>query len=971
MTWHKSILVSILLLFYIIVAPTAVANVSNGYVPVRNFTLNDYSANAQNWGCVQDSLGRIYVANGYGMLCHDGSVWRLSHLPNYTSVRSLLYDGATGRIYAGGSEEFGYFSSGSSSDGLTYTSLSDALGELHPGLTEVWKIVKADGKIWFQGDYHVFCYDKGSITTFNPGSRITRASGIGKTLYIALDDGRIIGIKDGKMRSLSGLEALSGLKITAMLPFESGKMLIGTSLDGLFVYDGHKAVEYDCDISDFLKKNQLFCASSRGDDYVFGTVNQGAVVENFSTGRIEYINKNVGLLNNTVLGTDFDQAGNLWLSLDYGLGYAVYNTPVWNITGVSGPIGAGYASLVWNNRIYLGTNQGLYAAPYPLESNPSPAKFTQLLQGQVWSIDRYGDTVFVGSDTGTYVSEGGERFTRIPGIGASTRIRMFRGRTDRAIALTYQGFYLLGRDSGVWSVIRHLDGYDDIPGDFVQDQYGDIWLAHWRKGVFRLRYNEKDGAFSQCRLFDRNTGLPDDKNTSLTLYRDHIIVSTQEGFYRFNAANEEMQPEQELASIFGRDVRGSLKNIGDSAIAVIGVHDISIAIPGADGKLRVDSTSLRNIGNKLIPGYTNLYLTPDGKMLLSGYEGFWSINPCRQTVATSHTRPFVSMITANSDSLVYLAPTVGTADRSGNLDITHDLNTLRFNFGYPDYTSLNGVEYSSYLEGYDDAPSDFSSEKSREYTKIPSGHYTFHLKSRNLRTGEISETAMKVTVRPPWYDTLYAWIIWILLAAAIIYGVYVAVSRRIASSKEALEKKKEEEYAALEMKAHHESMVKDMEITNLRVEHLEQDINHKSQELCDTVKNLIHKNEILQDISANLKHISDLLTTDMGLPAAQRKLAKIRQTIEHNLSHDNDWTKFSGNFDKVYTDFTKRLAELHPNLSIADKRLCCYIRMGLSSKEIAPLINISNKSVEMARYRVRKKIGIPPGGSLTSYLDSL
>lgn len=970
MTYFNTILTFIFLLSYVL--GCAVANASDGYVPVRNFTVSDYSGNAQNWGAVQDSLGRVYVANGYGMLCYDGGMWHLYHLPNYTSVRSLLYDKDTGRIYAGGSEEFGYFSSKSPDGALVYTSLSDKLDQLHPSLTEVWRIIKADGRIWFQGDYHFFGYDGQSLVTYDTKSRIAHSAEVGGRVYVALDNGGMLRMNNGRMQPVSGLDAIAGTKIVTMLPWEDeGKMLIGTSFDGLFIYDGNRAEKYTCDIDGFLKRNQLFCASSQGEDYVFGTVNHGAVVKNFTTGRVEYINKDVGLLNNTVLAADFDYAGNIWLSLDYGLGYAVYNTPVWSITGVSGPIGAGYASLVMGNRIYLGTNQGLFTARYPLESTPSPAKFEQLLRGQVWSINNYGNTIFVGSDAGAYVSEGGERFYKIDGLDGTTRIRLLNGSDDRALALTYHGFQLLGRINGRWTALGRLDGYDDIAADFVQDKFGDIWLAHWRKGVFRLRYNDKSATFGQCRLFDHDSGLPDDKNTSLVIYKERVVVSTQGGYYYFNAKNEDMRPDTEVADIFGGGIVGSFRALGDSVMAVIDSKGISMAVLGRNGKFNVDTTSLRNIGNKLIPGYTDLYRMPDGKMLLSGYEGFWCINPGHDVDRHPVTLPFVSSVTANGDSLVYRASVEVVSGELPRLEVSYNINNLRFNFGCADYCSPDGVEYSSYLEGYDNEPSDFTTEKSREYTKVPNGKYTFHLRSKNLHTGMINDASLEVVILPPWYKTIFANIMWVLLVILLSVGVYMLISRRITKSRKALEKRKEEEYAALEMQARHDSMVKDMEIATLRSEHLEQDIKHKSQELCDTTRNLIHKNEVLQDISEKLKYISELLASDMGHAAAQRKLAKIQQMIDYNLSHDNDWAQFAGSFDVVYSNFTKRLMELHPNLSISDKRLCCYIRMGLSSKEIAPLINISSKSVEMARYRVRKKLGLAVGDSLTNYLDAL
>lgn len=945
---------------------------SNGYVPVRNFSTTDYSANAQNWGCVQDSLGRVYVANGYGMLCFDGASWGLYHLPNYTSVRSLLYDGTTNRIYAGGSEEFGYFAP-TTNGRLEYTSLSKSLHHsMQPTLTEIWKIMKTGDKIWFQGDYHFFCYDKNTLTTYTTKSRITHSSGMGPSVFMALDNGHILHIFEEQIKPLKGLRAVAGLKITALLPFaNSTKMLIGTPFDGLFIYDGKTTRRYDCDINEFLIKNQLFCASAHGSNYVFGTVNRGAVVRNFDSGKVDYINKDMGLLNNTVLAADFDADGNLWLSLDFGLGYAIFDGPMRNLTGSSSPIGAGYASLIKDGQIYLGTNQGLYSARYPLEPNPAPTQFAQLIQGQIWSITQDGNTIFVGADAGAYVSEGGKQFHKVSGIDGTSRVRMLNGSTDRALAITYHGFHLLGKTNGQWTDLGRIGGYDDISADFIQDRFGDIWLPHWRKGVFRLRFNEKAGTFGQCRLFNKQTGLSDDKNTSLGQFNNRIIVSTESGFCYFNTMTEEMQPDHDINNIFGTSAKGSFRSLGDSVVALIDNQGMSLAKLNQDGKYTVDTVSLRNIGNKLIPGYTDVYLAPDGNLFLSGYDGFWQINLSHRPANPEVAMPFFSTVYANGDSLIYRAQNGSHADVPPVLKVPYEMNTLRFNFGYADFSNPDAVEFSSYLESYDDAPSEFSVAKSREYTKIPDGTYTLHLKSRDTQSRTIKASSLTIVVSPPWYRTTLAKIIWALLFAMLIVGAYIFVTKRIAISRQRLEKRKREEYSALEIKASHEAMLKDIEIANLQSERLEQDIKHKSQELSDTTKNLIQKNEVLQDIADKLKHVNELLSADLGRPAAQRIIGKIQQMIDDDLSHDNDWTRFSGNFDVVYANFTKHLMELHPNLSVADKRLCCYIRMGLSSKEIAPLINISYKSVEMARYRVRKKIGLAPGDSLTSYLNQL
>ena len=90
--------------------------------------------------------------------------------------------------------------------------------------------------------------------------------------------------------------------------------------------------------------------------------------------------------------------------------------------------------------------------------------------------------------------------------------------------------------------------------------------------------------------------------------------------------------------------------------------------------------------------------------------------------------------------------------------------------------------------------------------------------------------------------------------------------------------------------------------------------------------------------------------------------------IRDNISHDDDWKNFGHNFDAAYEDFTKRLTNLHPDLTITELRTCCYIKMGLSSKDIAPLFNISYRSVEMTRYRLRRKLNLERSENLSDYL---
>ena len=129
-----------------------------GNLQIRSFTPEIYNGASQNWAIAQDSIGRIYVGNPHGVLTFDGIRWNRIFPANYSTVRSLLYDNSSKRLYAGCSEDFGYFSPEASTGELTYTSLLASLGNEKPQFSEVWNILKGDSTVWFQTDNHIIEY---------------------------------------------------------------------------------------------------------------------------------------------------------------------------------------------------------------------------------------------------------------------------------------------------------------------------------------------------------------------------------------------------------------------------------------------------------------------------------------------------------------------------------------------------------------------------------------------------------------------------------------------------------------------------------------------------------------------------------------------------------------------------------------------------------------------------------------------
>lgn len=151
----------------------------------------------------------------------------------------------------------------------------------------------------------------------------------------------------------------------------------------------------------------------------------------------------------------------------------------------------------------------------------------------------------------------------------------------------------------------------------------------------------------------------------------------------------------------------------------------------------------------------------------------------------------------------------------------------------------------------------------------------------------------------------------------------------------------------------------EQELMRLRNEQLSQDVDSKSRELAVSTMSLNSKNELLAFIKEDLKKTAQSDTSN---------IKSVISTINKNITEEDSWKVFREAFDNVDKDFLKRVKQMHPSLTPNDLRLCAYLRMNLSSKEIAPLLNISVRSVEIKRYRLRKKMDLTHEQGLVEHI---
>jgi DNA-binding CsgD family transcriptional regulator len=243
------------------------------------------------------------------------------------------------------------------------------------------------------------------------------------------------------------------------------------------------------------------------------------------------------------------------------------------------------------------------------------------------------------------------------------------------------------------------------------------------------------------------------------------------------------------------------------------------------------------------------------------------------------------------------------------------------------------------------------------YTRLPVGKYIFKVRTLTANGNYSQPEQLTIIVRPAWYTTGWAVMMYFLAGTILLFGLLRFNRLRIERKHEQLRKIADE-------KREHEKQHSEQEIMRLQNEKLQAQISHKTMQLADSTMSVIKKNEVLIEIKNEL----DKQKEELGTRYPMRYLNRLTSLIERNISNDNDWEIFEALFDQAHENFFKRLKQAYPELTQSDLKLCAYLKLNLASKEIAPLLNISIRGVEIRRYRLRKRLGLPPDTNLSAFI---
>ena len=147
-------------------------------------------------------------------------------------------------------------------------------------------------------------------------------------------------------------------------------------------------------------------------------------------------------------------------------------------------------------------------------------------------------------------------------------------------------------------------------------------------------------------------------------------------------------------------------------------------------------------------------------------------------------------------------------------------------------------------------------------------------------------------------------------------------------------------------------------------QHLKQELNLKDKDLTNFALDIARKNNFGNQILEELKKLNE--TSNLG----NGKLKELIIKTSNHLQVSEDLETLQMNVEQVNQEFFGNLSRRFPNLTKKEKHLCALLRLNLSSRDIASIKSISVKSVEVSRYRLRKKLNLQSGEDLGGFLQT-
>ena len=885
---------------------------------VENYNKSNYQGDNQIWNVAQGNDKAMYFANNYYLLRYDGVKWEKYTLPNKTIIRSIMVDGD--KIYSGSYKEFGYWVRKEGK--MIYTSIS--IGNKvfdEKNNEEIWKIFKFNNKIYFQSFNGIFVFDGKVIKENKFDFLISYCFLVDNELLVASVEKGIYKMNDGHIEKVKGLTILENNVIHSIQKYQD-KTYFFTKKNGVYVLENRTLISWENPLNDVLKAANINVAQFiKNDKLVIGTANKGVYVLDLNNGSYKNINRNNVLMNNSILSIGQDKENDLWLGLDNGIAHIEVNSPISIFYDSSGILGSVYSVASTPKGYIMASNHGVF------KYEDKQFSLIPNTQGQAWNISKINSKYLIGHNEGTFVYDNG-LFYKLSTINGGWNLAK-SSINNSYLQATYSGVIIyndvanLKQNIVVKKILK--------PIKYVaQNRKNEIWAADNNRGLYRILYNDAYETISVDNVTQRSK-ISNDFSVKIFEFRNEILFLINKSWYTYNSITNKLEGNELFNTNF--------KNVSD--IVPIDENNFMVLQGGLlyhvyanDNQFIKNSIQEKYYKGKIINDNLKVFKNNDS-YLLNLDDGFISL----QLKYKNKSKTNIKIETFNDDLLV-----------ENKSKIKHN-SELRIHV-------ISGIYGARKPDLF------YKINRTKEFVPIKDGliilnnldsgsHDVTIYDNDGLHFNKVSN--FKFIVAKAWYFSFWMILMYLIVIGLILYLYYkwnkMKYIQKLKLQEEEL--KHQKKILEMELKAENELNVQEYEKHILELE-----VQSKSSEVAGKSLSIAKQSEMIENIQGILDSETDF----------NKLKSEIKKAIKINAVNKHEWETFETNLNQIHNEFIIKLSKKYPNLTSKDIKLCIYLKMNLSSKEIAPMMNITFRGVELHRYRLRKKLNLVQDENLSKFL---
>lgn len=751
---------------------------------IENFSPKDYKHENQNFSIIQDTTGVMYFGNLDGVMQFDGQSWRMMPFKGKPYLSIL----ENGRMFVGGYQSFGELIN-TSDFKMKYEPMSNTLWKAGYKFDHVVDMINFGNNLMILAPPHLFLVDSNMIVEHILSSE--------DNMKIFGQSEPLVLLKNGLFKiDLQEYDTIRCPcdkydKILNIIPFKDQYLIhYVNNVWKIFDKEMNYLKEFDNEAGELLSHNQfvtgIFLSSGM---FAFATENCGIVIVDKEGRFITHINQNNGLMDNDIYELFEDNQHNLWVAMNNGISLLNYPAVFTLFDKDYGIQGSVKDVVRFNDRLFVATSQGLYASPIneSLKVDCEAIGFVKIkgVNHQCRKFLIANDRLFVSSINGLYefVSDELVKHSKLFPINM-----IQSSKNEKHIyAATQEGLYVIDISDG-FKILGKFKNLDEVLRTVIETKDGDIWTGTNYNGVFHLDIQDEFSLDVPVKHYKESNGLPQDHRwIDVITTQSGILFSTYQGVFKFNTKSNSFVKHQIIDTIANRWYYPLIEDEQahlwfSSGVAKLYEKHLGFSSFNEKEKRYISSThpfsKIRDYSVEVI------YPDQDSITWFGAFEGLLrfdrkKLNQSRDLFGTT-----IRMIRFGKDSII--DPNV--LDKGKNILIKYKNNNVYVQVTKENHQPKDEVMFQYQLEGLDEDWSAWLPNSREQFLGLKEGKYVLKVRSKNI-SGQISETTeFAFKILPPYYRTLLAYVLYLVLILSFLYMLYRYRAYLYAKEKNELEK---------------------------------------------------------------------------------------------------------------------------------------------------------------------------------------